>query len=302
MADSYTVDIDYSGNSSTNLDTEGFVSGRSTVNKIITLSNVDGTEDETSVRIACQQLGLIAREGQSRAGSFFERCVDVAVTRQTPLVYRCVESYQSPPRPQEQDEDQNANPWDLPAKVVSVRSAKTQEPIDEDADGDPIRNPGTDEAVEGLTRPVTDTVFVMRKNYLLFNLNANRDYNDSVNSGVFNVGFASFPAGTVKIEDINGSLSQHNGTDYWTVEITFVARKAYNVPDSEAWYHRRACKGFYEVKGGAVVRAVDDQGEFVTSPVYLDSATGERKPVGDPADFITTKVFTDLDFNVLGLF
>lgn len=302
MADSYTVDFDFNGQSSTDLDDQGFVTVSTSVPFVVTLSNVDGSENETTVRQALQANGQLPREGQSRPGSFIDRCVAVTLSRETPLLYRGSVTYAAPPRPQENGEDQNINPWDLPAKIVSVRSIKTEEPIDEDADGDPIRNPQTDEPVEGITRPVTDTVMVIRKSLLTYNLFAATQYNDGVNDATVVIGGAQFPAGVLKVEDVNATLAQSNDTDYWTIEVTVIARKAYNVPDAEAWYHRRALKGFYEVKGGKVVRAVDDENQPVTTPVYLDATTGERKAVGDPPDFVTTKKFTSFNFNELGIF
>lgn len=297
MASTYDVQLDYNGSSGTALSDEGFISGRSTENYTIALSDVDGSENETSVRIDLQRRGQLPREGYSRNGSSFERCVDVSVSQESPMFYRATVTYASPPRPQDQEEDENINPWDLRAKIVSIRSFKSDNPTDEDASGEPIRNAGTDEAIEGITRPITDTAFVIRKNFLNFNLYSIQQFSDTTNNAPFLV----FPAGVVKVEDINANISQHNGYDYYAVDVTFIARKAFNVDPSEAWYHRRKCVGLYEVVNGSVVRALDDEKSPMTVPVYLNKTTGVRKAEGATPDFITTQILKESDFSEMGL-
>lgn len=297
MANSYSVTPEVNTGVNTTSD-NGFVSGTYTRPMMIVLSNVDAGDDSESVRIACQRSGQIRRPGDVHPGNFALRCNGVSVNQVSPLVYRAVESYISAPRPEDEDEDEQQAPWNLPAEI-SFSSNKSEVETDVDADDDAIVNAGTREPVTGIKKRLTDLKITVVKNYFGFNPDSIQEYNDSVNSEAF----LGFPAGTVIVDDISAVRAFHNGTEFYKVTVILLRRKPYpsTVSDAEAWYFRRAVKGYYEVKSGKIIRSVDGEKMPVSTPVYLDKTTGERLADGDPIEFETTKIFESKDLNQMGL-
>ncbi len=304
MASSYDVKYSLNGSAGTNLDDEGFVSGDVSRSFTIALSDVGSNDNELTVRVECQRQGLIKREGEVHPNNFLYRCVGVDVRQVSPLFYEGAERYAAQPRPQNEPEDEAAAPWSQPTKL-DFSTAKTSEPTDVDANGQPIRNNGTDEPIEGVTRQVSDLVITASKAFLNYQPASNYLFYDKVNSSPF----FGFPAGTIKVDDISAKANYHNNQLYHTVTTKFLARRPFLVPASEAWYQRIAVRGFYEVKfaligqGGTaseVLRAVDGENNPVSTPVYLNKDTGERIPPGSSIQFRTIQIYESTDLNQIG--
>lgn len=295
MANSYDVEFDYAGNNSTTLNDKGFISGQLSRNYTITLDSVNSNDNELTVRFQCQARGLLPREGDVHPNSFLYRCSGVDVRQESPLYYTATARYEQAARPADEDESDSDAPWNLPAEV-SYSSVKTEGEIDEDANEEPIENPGTGEPVQGITKPITDLQMVVTKNFLDFNPASIYEFNDAVNNDTY----FGFPAGTVKVDDISANRSFHDQQEFYKVTVKFVIRKPHNTTAAKAWYHRRVIKGFYELKNSQVIRCVDDEKQPVTSPVYLDQ-NGERLGTGDNREFQELEILESKDLSQMGL-
>lgn len=297
MANSFDVAFSPSGNTGTSLDEKGFVSGDAVRPFTVQASNFDAGDTEVAVRTRLQALNLIPREGDPHPSHFLYRCESVTLQKVGPLYYEGQATYAATPRPQNETEDETVLPWQIPTEL-NYATVKSEEPTDIDADGNPIRNNGTDEPIEGITRQVSDQVIIATKAFINYEPAVNYLFYDSVNDAAF----LGFPAGTVKLDDIDPTPSYHDNQLYYKVTTKFVVRKPFNVPAAEAWYKRLPVRGFYEFNSALnkVIRAVDDENKPVSTPVYLDKDTGVRIPVGDPIQFRTVKIYESKDFSQLG--
>ena len=301
MANSYTVTEMPAGGNSTNADDKGFVSGTATRRFAIVLDSVDSSDDAVSIRKACQARALLPRQGDLHPSSILYICKDVQVDRfEGPLYCEAEATYTQTPVPQN-EQDTETPPWNLPTKY-SFKSVKTEEEIDEDADGNPIENPGTREPVQGITRPVTDLLIVAEKNFLFFDPTSIYEFNDAVNDDEF----LSFPAGVVKVESIEANPDLYQDQQYYKVVVNLLARKPHNTTADKAWYFRRVIKGFYEavpvpIAGlTLVLRAVDDERQPVTSPICLDQ-NGLRLAPGANREFQEIKRLKTKTLSQMGL-
>lgn len=282
-----TFDVRFSPAStgSTDLDDEGFVSGADVLNFSVT-SDTPGLS-ATAVRQFIQSTGQVPREGTSHPTSALSFARSVSLNQVGPIYYEGTISYRAVPRPASEN-DENTLPWDQPARF-EFAGITTEVPADEDADGNAIVNPGTNEPVDGITRPVTDFGIVITKNIIGVNPLSIQQFSNKVNSDTFLL----FSPGLCRTGDIKASPQSYETLTYYSVVVPIVVREIYgSTTAEEAWYHRRRLQGFYEVQTingvDSVVRSLDDEGQPVTTPVLLD-ATGRRLPAGDPPVFEGTK-------------
>lgn len=289
----YTVYEEAQDRSGVTMDDNGYVTG-SAGRRWNIASNVP-----VSAQLARSELlasGQLPRPGSFHPDLFGFTCRGVDVQRQGSSIYFvATASYQSPPRPQEND-DETLAPWEQPAEVEYLSVKETIE-VDEDVNGDPIVNPGTNEPVTGVMKRVTDLSIRVSKNLFTWNRNEIYLFVDSVNDAEF----LGFPSGTVIIDDINAKTNYHDSTLYYIATYLFAVRKPYNVNDDEAWYWRRRLEGFLVKDSSDEIVPATKAGERVTSPVLLD-IDGTALPVDEPAKFETTQLYEFKDFTQLSLF
>ena len=278
---------------STTLDDRGFVSSVVSLDYNVT-SDVAG-QDANTVRQLLQASLQLPREGVVHPTSNLAILRSISLNQVGPTYYEGTLSYRSEARPANQL-NENQNPWDQPASF-SFRSITSEVPVDEDANGMAIVNPGTMEPVDGITRPITDFGFTITKHIIGLNPSGINEFANRVNS----TPFLLFPAGVCRTGDITADPQIHNNTPYHTVVVPVFVREVYGGRNAaEAWHHRRRLQGFYEVvtiDGEArVVRALDDEGQPVSTPVLLDM-NGNRLAAGMPPVFINTARHQTADFN-----
>lgn len=181
---------------------------------------------------------------------------------------------------------------------VEWTDTTTSEPIDRDFDGRAILTEN-DEPVEGLTMDISDTVVVIRRQFLSINTFSVADYRHATNSDTF----LGWPPGTARLVGYSAKsqFKQNLPIENWDV----TARIQFRIPlagavASEAWYKRWRHEGLYVLKDGVIQRARDDMGQEQSKPVLLKSdGTQETDP--DNAVFKYTQVYGSLPYSVLGL-
>ena len=295
-----TFDVKFapSSNAGTDLDNEGFVSGTDVLNFNIT-SDTSGLT-ATEVRQLVQASNQLPREGTVHPTSNLSILRTVSLTQVGPIYFEGTLNYRAERRPAGQN-DESQLPWDQPASI-RFESITSEVPMDEDADGQPIVNPGTMEPVDGITRPITDFGMTITRNILGLNPIGVQQFANKVNSDQFLL----FPPGVCKTGDITADPQVHNGQEYYTLVVPIIVREVFGSTTAvEAWYHRRRLQGFYEVQTvngvDEVVRSLDSEGQPVTTPVLI-SETGRRLPVGSPPVFVGTKRHNTIPFSNIGLF
>jgi len=276
---------------------DGYVTFRATRSFTITLD--EGTDDDTETVLAgATGINGLPKEDDPHPRNPSLRCDDVQVDRVSVLLYEAVCTYKSIPIPQ----DETGGPTELPVKITwdTIRS---EEEIDEDADGNPLRQDGTEEPILGVTRQVSDLVGIFEKNIVDFNPVSFYGYIDRVNSDTF----LGFPIGTLRIDHISAVLQKAQGATFWALTVKIQCRKPFKTTVDKAWYKRIMRQGFYERVPGVtqsgdpiIVRAGDGAGKSVTSPVPLN-ANGQRLPEGSPAQWKEWRVYDSVAFASMGL-
>lgn len=180
--------------------------------------------------------------------------------------------------------------------IISWTDTETDEPIDEDWDGNPIVT-ANGEPIDGVTMKIADNVLTVERNYRFFSPSLTSQYRHSVNSDTF----ATYPAGTGRMVRFSAKQSwDESDNGFWQVSASIQFRYPYNTTSEKAWYARVRHEGYYEKISGRIVRAVDEHGEPVTKPVLL-AEDGTR--VTDPSNAFWKefKRYQPLSYNALGL-
>lgn len=182
--------------------------------------------------------------------------------------------------------------------LPSVSFSTTEEPIDMDADGLPIRTANGEGFDPPITTEFNDLVLTFENDVSTVDYLKQWDYKGAVNSDEF----YGFPVGVARIIDITADPTSTGLAIYYKQKTVVQFRKPFGNDDNEsAWYHRRISEGFYEKSGTKVVRAVDEFGQPTTKPVLIDKLTGVRINNLNNAQWVLTKRFRYLpfaDFNI----
>jgi hypothetical protein len=191
--------------------------------------------------------------------------------------------------------DPAQSPLAQPA-VISFSSVTQEVEIDEDRDGNPIQTINGEPLV-GVTRPFTDLVITVSRNLPTFNPVSISTYMNKVNSATW----YGFPAGTVRIMDIQAQNQFSEDFEYWAVTVSFQVRRGYGqILDAEAWDHRCAHQGYIVKSGGNKIHALTSDNLPVAQPVMISRTTGAQLPDGVGA-YINFPVMDEIDFNQLNL-
>jgi hypothetical protein len=238
--------------------------------------------------------------GDLYPGSSVIRAVRKVTARVSPIFYQTDVEYEGD------------NTLTLNRPIIRKSSVTSSEPIDRDWNGRAIVNVNN-EAVEGLSRDVSDTLITITRNFLSVNDDLVLDYLEASNSDTW-YGYSPGRARLINYQAEQIFKNENDTTGYWKVTAAIQCRRGYGTttPD-KAWYRRYRNEGLYEkivVTGvneyGApttrnfIVRAVDNAGAPVTKPVLL-KANGTRETDPDNAHFLFAQVYGSLPYNSLGL-
>lgn len=236
----------------------------------------------------------VPRKGQAY-GSFLSLwCRNVSVSRVSPILAEVTASYKGNAGTDESEDNPLLQPAD-----ISFSTLTSEEAIDEDINGDPVATVNG-EPLSGLTMPISDLACTITRNLPSFSPSSIYTYMNKVNSDTF----FGFPAGTLRIADINARSVFSNDFGYWVVSVTFHARKPWRTTDAKAWWKRVRHEGFYIDDGsGNIIRAVDAEGQPVTSPVpiQLGANEGEEETDKSVAHWKEFEVFNTTAFSGLNL-
>jgi len=227
-------------------------------------------------------------------GSQFLWVTSVSANRESPIVFSITVGYASL---QLDPEDPAANPLSQPAKV-KWSTVKASGEIDEDFDGNVIATPNG-EPVLGITRPFSDIKATITQPFSSFNPFSFYDFIDYVNSG----SYLGFPAGTGKVDTVSADPNSFEISEttvtYYDVTVEILFRNPIRTTPAKAWYNRRVLKGTKIDDGsGNIVHATDENGENVSSPVFL--AEDGTEVTKENAVWVEDKVLGSANFNAMG--
>lgn len=181
---------------------------------------------------------------------------------------------------------------------VEWTDTTTSEPIDRDFDGAAILTENG-EPVDGLTMDISDTVVIIRRQFLSVNTFSVADYRHATNSDTF----LGWPPGTARLVGYSAKSQFKRGLPIENWDVT--ARIQFRIPlagaiASEAWYKRWRHEGLYVLKDGVIQRARDELGQEQSKPVLLKTdGTQETNP--NNAVFKYEQVYGSLPYSALGL-
>ena len=186
---------------------------------------------------------------------------------------------------------------------ISWGKVDSDEPIDEDVDGNPIAT-AAGEKFDGITMTISDLVLTVKRNYLGIDLVATHQYLHSVNSDTF----AGFAPGTGHMTAFNSNqvIAEEIG-GYWEVTSSITFRYPWRTTAEKAWWKRTKHEGYYckqTVDGtDKVIRCVDKSKEPVTRPVPLDENGFQLDDPSDETAIVWKEfqVYSELSYNALGL-
>jgi hypothetical protein len=249
------------------------------------------TDDPDTSHIEVENAVDVRELGELYPGSTYARCVSLKPTRLGPVFWLVEASYEGD------------NEFELNRPIIRKASVTSSEPIDRDWNGRAIVNVN-DEAVEGLSRDVSDTVITVTRNFESVNDDLVLDYLEATNSDTW-YGYTVGRARLTSYQAEQMFRNERDVTGYWKVTATIQCRRGYGdtTPD-KAWHKRYRNEGLYEkvtIAGSDyILRAVDDAGAPVTKPVLLKE-DGTRETDPDNAHFLFAQVYGSLPYNALGL-
>jgi hypothetical protein len=183
--------------------------------------------------------------------------------------------------------------------VVEWSDETSNEPIDQDADGNPIQTVNG-EKINGVTIDIADPVLIVQKNFANYNPHLIHAYRMATNSDTF----YSFEPGTARLISAPGKLMGSGSNLYWQVTARFKFRYPYNTTSEKAWYARVLHEGF-RVKDDdtdEIKHATDEAGNKVVTPVPI-TLTGYQIPASvaeSASEWLEFKRYNALPFNALG--
>jgi hypothetical protein len=186
------------------------------------------------------------------------------------------------------------NPIDHPTKVNYTSSRQDKVPT-EDRDGNAIVN----SAGESFSHvPAIDeyrNVIQIQRNVAVWDPDLANDYKGTVNIGPFTVGPKTYPAGTVKCNDIKADWDFHVECGwYWVVDFEFEVNLG-------GWDTHLLDEGMrYRDATSHKLKAINDEnGQPVGDPTPLDG-TGLQLGTGVDPVFLDFHVLPEMDFDDFG--
>lgn len=171
------------------------------------------------------------------------------------------------------------------------------EEIDCDINGIPITTTAG-EAINGLTKTVSDLGIRLQKNFYGFSPASFYTYQDTVNSD----SYLGFPPGTLKIASITADKQIYNNSlPYFVVTVEIHARKPYLVPPAQAWWKRYLNAGYRaKYPDGTIDHAIEKKTmEPVRKPIQL-ALDGTPLPDQLQGIWLTRPVYSTTSFASMG--
>lgn len=259
------------------------------------VSTAPATDTEFDVMVALAQAGLVTEAPHPTLGTAY-RIKDIARKQVSMNYWTATVTYKTPAFDSQNPNDQA--PWNQPA-TVDADDSSVDGALDEDINGNPIVT-ANNEPIEGLTRPFSDFVLRIRKNFLYFTSAGYYTYKDAVNSDVY----LGFPPGVLRVTGLTAQELIHDNQRYAAVTAMVTARKPYRTTYERAWWARVRHEGYYvrESAGSDVIyHALDSLGQKVSKPVLLD-ADGVRVPDGGSAHWLEFEIFESVPLSGMGFF
>jgi len=230
-------------------------------------------------------------------GSFAVFCVRLSPQRVSPVLAIVTAEYRGESGPPSGG-GFGSSPIDTEVRVT-WGTASTEEPIDEDFNGNPIVT-ANGEPIDGITEKLSDDVVTIERKFLTVNRYALRQYRRATNSDLF----LGWPPGTARIVDDNSRAVFVNGiVSYWDVSVSIQFREPFRTTPDKAWYKRVRHEGL-------LVRANPGDDPDVawnevsktpaTRPVLLKE-DGTRETDPENAHWLEFQTLGSLPFNALGL-
>lgn len=177
--------------------------------------------------------------------------------------------------------DRLGKPTDEP-NGAAWRTNRYQRPFYKEIDGDEINTTG--DPVDNSTGDpyvnppsVDDDRLVYARSYWiprgLFSEAELLTYRNSINQSAITIGDTSFPAQTLKIQNLEANRQLLGGDYFWHIQIVLEYR-------SETWKVRIPDKGYRYLRSGEPVEITDEDGNNVTQEKFLDGAGGILAPGG----------------------
>jgi hypothetical protein len=162
----------------------------------------------------------------------------------------------------------NDNPLNKPVEYEWGQATST-EPIDVDVYGRPIVTVNGEE-ISGITKDISDSVLIMKKNFATFTPWTQQAYLNSVNSDLF----AGWLPGTGRMKTLTAPQKKFGNLEYFEVTATIQFRVAYNTIPARAWWSRSRHEGFYERPASSSVASFSGGGGSGAAAVIFTSAAG----------------------------
>lgn len=251
------------------------------------------TNRETAMQVRAAILE--GRIGNAHAEDFSMRVRSARVRQVSPIYFEGEISYEG------EGANQNDRPEDQHPEI-SITLEKVDEPIDQDANGNPIQTRAGESFDPPLTRRFTDRVYSIKKKVREFNAAFFDQYNDVVNSDQF----LGYEPGQCLMDGISGQLAWDEDYEYWEIEaVVRVRQPPAGTHAKKTWFRRIRHEGYYCLfrdTDGKLKRArrVDEFNEPVAVPMPLTD-TGEAQDDPEKPAFIEFKVFTTMPFADLHL-
>jgi len=231
----------------------------------------------------------IPRRGQSHPQDSWLVCKDVHISQWlSPVMAKIVARFEL--RGETTGDGDYDSPLKMPAEI-SYRWETSREPIDEDANGEPIVNSSGEPFDPPIEENFEDLVMTITQNEATFDPAKFTNYNGRTNSKEF----GGFAAGLVKMKAPTGDEQQQGAAKYFRVTWTFVVR-------NDGWKRRQLDRGFRELVGvdadgkPKYTQIKDTDGNPISEPALLDG-NGRKLAKGHPAVWLNFQTKKTADFN-----
>jgi len=269
---------------------EGTREGR-TATRVYTVLCDDGTDGPVVARAATG----IPRVGDAHPQDSWLKCSNIRAVPVGPLLFKVYADYEV----RFGDAGQGESPLDQAAEhewfvIESV------EPIDEDADGNPIVNAVNEAFDPPIQREFADPAVRITRNEATFSASNSANYANKVNSDSITIDGLNIGPGYAKMKSITGTSFIYGSETYYRVTYTIHLRAG-------GWQRRVLNQGYRYWTGEylddgskQIVRAEDANGQPLSHPVLL-AADGKKLPDGGSPVWLSFDVYEEIAFGPLNL-
>ncbi len=304
MAAIISTTLRYTGQGATS-ETDGKQSGRMTASREF---DVVTTADATEVFV--HLYAPVPRRGDPHPDYPFLRCRTRSFSRLSHIMYRAAIEYVLEDDGQGDEEESEKNPLLKPAKI-RYGHATTEEPIDQEAvdgpqfianDNKPIVTVAGESFDPPISRPFSDRMITIEKNFATFDVLFSDDYFETVNEDTF----LGYPPGRLLCEYVDAEPVEEGDLTYYKVTASFKARKQGRATSpAKTWHRRIRAEGFLvKVAGSNPVRYEhykNSGGDLVSKPVLHKISDGTIITDPKQAEWYEWKVFPTKPFQALGI-